>query len=114
MSKPQKVISGVPQGSVLGPILFLIYINDLPECVDEPSYTCIFADDVKIGHVLQSSDDIRLQLTLANIDTWMSTWELELTTSKCKVMRVGKCINKSNYYLNDNLLKYVHIIKILV
>ena len=36
----------------------------------------------------------------------MSTWQLELATSTCKVMRIGKCINKSNYYLNDNLLKY--------
>ena len=36
----------------------------------------------------------------------MSTWQLEIATSKCKVMRIGKCINKSNYYLNDNLLKY--------
>ena len=36
----------------------------------------------------------------------MSTCQLELATSKCKVMRIGKCINKSNYYLNDNLLKY--------
>ena len=73
MSKPQKVISGVPQGSVLGPIIFLIYINDLPDCVGKPSYTCLFADDANIGHMLQSSDDIRLQLTLANIDKWMST-----------------------------------------
>ena len=93
MSKPQKVISqgskvfhkGVPQGSVLGPIIFLIYINDLPDCVEKPSYTCLFADDANIGHILQSSDDIRLQLTLANIDKWMSTWQLELATSNVKL-----------------------------
>ena len=93
MSKPQKVISGVPQGSVLGQILFLIYINHL-HCMEKPSYTCLFADDGQIGHILQSSGDIRLQLTLANIDKWMSTWQLELATSKCKGMRIGKCINK--------------------
>ena len=85
MSKPQNVISGFPQGSVLGPIIFLIYINDLPDCVEKPSYTCLFADDAKIGHILQSSDDIRIQLTLANIDKWMSTWQLELATYKYKL-----------------------------
>ena len=89
MSKPQKVILGVPQGSVLGPIIFLIYINDLPDCVVKPSYICLFSDDANIGYILQSSDDIRIQLTLANIDKWMSTWQLELATSKCKVMRIG-------------------------
>ena len=52
MSKPQKVISGVPQCSVLRPILFLIYINDLPDCVEKPSYTCLFADDANIDHIL--------------------------------------------------------------
>ena len=52
MSKPQKVISGVPRGSVLGPIIFIIYINDLPDYVEKPSYTCRFSDDAKIGHIL--------------------------------------------------------------
>ena len=73
--------------------------------MEKPSYTCL-ANDAKISHILQSSDDIRIQLTLANIDKWMSTWKLELATSKYKVMHIGKCINKSNYILTDNLLKY--------
>ena len=106
MSKPHKVISVFSHGSVLGPIIFLIYINDLPDCVEKLSYTCLFSEDANIGHILQSSDDIRIQLTLVNIDKWISTWQLELVTSTCKVMRIGKCINESNYYLNDNLLKY--------
>ena len=75
------------------------------DCVKKPLYTCLFDDDANIGYMLQSSDDIRIQLTLANIDKWMSTCQLELATFKCKVMRIGKCINKSNYYHNDNLLK---------
>ena len=80
-------------------ILFLIYINDLPDCVEKPSYTCLFADDANIGHILQSSDDISLQLTLANIDKWMSTWQPP-NVKLCVLVNVS---NKSNYYLNDNL-----------
>ena len=57
-------------GYVLGKIIFIIYINDLPDCEEKPSYTCLFADDANIGHMLDSSDDIRLQLTLANIVKW--------------------------------------------
>ena len=52
MFKPQKVISGVPQVSILGPILILININNLPDCVEKPSYTCIFTDDPKNGHMI--------------------------------------------------------------
>ena len=62
MSKSQKVISGIPQGSVLGQILFIIYINDIPDCVGKPSYTYLFSNDAKIGYILQSSDGIRIQL----------------------------------------------------
>ena len=58
------------------PIPYLLHVNDLTECVEKPLYTCLFADDANIGHILQSSDDIRIQLTLANIDKWMSTWQL--------------------------------------
>ena len=46
---------------------------------------CLFADDAKIGHMLQSSDNIHLQLKLANIDKWISTWQLELETYKCNL-----------------------------
>jgi retron-type reverse transcriptase len=54
-SNQKEVTSGIPQGSVLGPILFVIYINDLPEAVESAAY--LFADDTKIFRVINSLDD---------------------------------------------------------
>ncbi len=68
-STSRKFISGIPQGSVLGPILFVIFINDLPNVV-----TCgikLFADDTKIYNVIQSTDDCEaLQRDLLAMETW--------------------------------------------
>ena len=70
--------SGVPQGSVLSPLLFLIFINDLAEQLKCPCY--MFADDVKlVGD--QTTDD--LQVDLATIHNWTSMWELPLNENKC-------------------------------
>ena len=63
--------SGVPQGSVLGPILFIIYVNDLPEVVQSKLW--MFADDTKIYRTISSNEDsILLQNDLSSIMKWCS------------------------------------------
>ena len=81
------VTSGVPQGSVLGPILFILYINDLPEAV--ASTIKIFADDTKIYRsVSPSSGFIELQKDLEAVTLWSEKWQLPFNVSKCKAIHV--------------------------
>ena len=66
------VISGVPQGSVLGPLLFLIYVNDLPQSI-LTSYPFLFADDTKLLSAIKGhSDSLALQEDLAFVEDWCS------------------------------------------
>ena len=89
------VTSGIPQGSVLGPILFVIYINDLPEVVNKNSYVYLFADDTKVFRKINSEDDRRiLQNDIDRMVEWSDTWLLKFHPDKCKVMRLGKKANK--------------------
>jgi hypothetical protein len=95
-SKSQPVLSGVPQGSCLGPLLFLIYINDLPLNIP-PSITIrMFADDLKI-YTTHNNDDkvIDLQNALNSIVRWSNTWKLSINSLKTFVLRIGK--NNSSY-----------------
>ena len=83
------VFSGVPQGSVLGPILFLIYINDIVDNLSCTTY--LFADDMKLFNgITQDADMARLQSDICAVDTWTDHWLLKLNAQKCKVMTVSK------------------------
>ena len=83
------VKSGVPQGSILGPLLFLIYINDLPECINYASCR-LFADDTKLlKSVVTSNDCTQLQLDLTSLEQWCNTWRLNLNQHKCTHLRLS-------------------------
>lgn len=98
------VTSGVPQGSVLGPLLFLAFVNDLPEAV-----RCgiqLFADDAKLYRPVSAPDDSRmLQMDLDNLAAWSSTWQLAFNVSKCKSLHFGRTNQHSAYTLNDTQLE---------
>ena len=95
-------MSGVPQGTVLGPLLFLIYINDLPNGIK--SFVSLFADDLKL--IIQSSKHIYGQADLEKLMEWEKKWLLSFNVkdNKCKVMHVGKGNPCHSYELDGNTL----------
>jgi len=84
-SQWKEVWSGVPQGSVLGPLLFLIYINDLDR--DIASRVSKFADNTQLYCPVNSHiDRIRLQKDLDTVVEWASRWQMQFNVKKCKVV----------------------------
>ena len=96
------MVSGIPQGSVLGPILFVIFINDLP---DEVLFnTCkMFADDCKLYGLVNQGNVMQIDLT--NMEKWSELWQLPFNSSKCKVVHFGANNEKREYFLNDYKLE---------
>ena len=108
-SESGQVLSGIPQGSVLGPILFVIYINDLPEAVKSDVF--LFADDTKILHQISSKDDaITLQSDLDSLELWSKKWLLAFHPDKCHVLTLGRFENIKHthrYSICHNELEHV-------
>ena len=88
-SKEAQVISGVPQGSVLGPLLFLIYMGDIDEGLDGSSLSS-FADDTSLSMPLTSSEDVpNLQKDLNTVYAWASTNNMVFNEEKFEILRHG-------------------------
>jgi len=94
-----EVLSGVPQGSVLGPLLFLLFVNELPSWVQ--SGMSMFADDTKVWHRIKTeADGVVLQQDLDALVQWSGTWQLQFNKEKCKVMHMGHSCSTS-YFMSD-------------
>ena len=98
------VLSGVPQGSVLGPLLFIIYINDIFEVCEAESSLYLYADDAKLyRHISQCSDSTLLQGDINKLNEWIKRWLLKLNIDKCKLVSYGRSINIDSCYDIDNV-----------
>jgi len=104
----ETVTSGVPQGSVLGPILFVIYINDMPDSLI--NFPCkLYADDSKIiAQIENEADSNKLQQDINAIVEWTDTWLMRLNYNKCKVMHFGKDNPRFRYTMLDETTETTH------
>ena len=108
-SNKSHVISGVPQGTVLGPLLFLVYINDLPANIH--SSVRLFADDCILYREIKNAKDTELlQHDVNKLCQWESDWQMGFNKSKCFTMRVSHKAkpNPPSYQMGDHTLEQVN------
>jgi hypothetical protein len=106
--------SGVPQGSVLGPLLFLMFINDLVSCTTLKSL--LYADDLKKFNIINAYTDCDTLQNIESIENWCKNNKLALNINKCKVMTFSRKANPVlyNYSIDGQLLERCEKLKILV
>ena len=114
------VACGVPQGSSLGPLLFLIYINDLPNCLNHTTAR-MFADDTSISYASDSAKELQnvINTELKGLSDWLTTNKLSLNIVKTEFMVVGsrqriKTLNNEiDIEINGNMVNQVTSVKSL-
>jgi len=99
-----EVLSGVPQGSVLGPILFLIYINDIGSSVTK--YINLFADDTKLSGEASTVEQREcLQEDINSLHDWAQKWQMQFNADKCSILHMGRNNVNHPYELGERTLQ---------
>ena len=117
-SQRRDVSSGVPQGSVLGPLLFLLFINDMPNSIHFSNLRLFADDSLLYKQIVTDSDSSDLQADLDNLAVWADTWQMSFNTGKCEHMRVSRSTHNQDlsvpdYSFDNSKLSHVESIKYL-
>ena len=109
MSDPAPVRSGVPQGTALGPLLFLLFINDIPSDISSGTRIRLFADDCLIYRPIYGiNDQLTLQRDIDKLMDWADRWGMYFNASKCNVMRtLGGIHSERLFHMKGQILKEV-------
>ena len=110
------MLSGVPQGSILGPLLFVLFINDMQDCISPMTDIALYADDTKIWRTIENySDHIALQKDIENLHNWSVENKMTFHPNKCKVLSVSHQneelvlpFDRFPYCLGNECLDYVN------
>ena len=103
-SSPQNVVSGIPQGTVLGPLMFLLYVNDMGDVLKHLDLV-LYADDSKIFKSVVNDNDFNdMTSDISNFEKWVSDWQLKVNSEKCELLPIGNNNKKFQYELNGSAI----------
>jgi len=110
-SNERYLSSGIVQGSCIGPLLFLLYINDVIEILPSDCVCKLFADDLKLYSVAKITEDSMhvMQESLDNLFRWSNKWQLSISYKKCSVMSFGRTYSDNCcFYIGNNIIQSVN------
>ena len=112
LSTISSVTSGVPQGSVLGPLLFNIFINDITDNFDHNVQLKLFADDLKLyTDLILPNSEFNFQTHLDIISNWSTTWQINISHSKCNILEISKQPTHTTFYVSNTPIAHSNIVK---